>query len=104
MTCKFLELKGISVFVLGFLSAHPQPSTYQYMRRMYGDSFERTFTLVQMNGTPAYQAKGTGSSRTIFAETRNDLVQIVAAIATSPGKFSERQAQVEQILGSLQLK
>ena len=76
----------------------------QYMRRMYGDSFERTFTLVQMNGTPAYQAKGTGSSRTIFAETRNDLVQIVAAIATSPGKFAERQAQVEQILGSLQLK
>ncbi len=75
-----------------------------YMRRVYGESLDRTFTLVELNGPPAYQAKGTGSSRTIFAETDNDLIQIVAAIATSPGKSSERQAQVQQILGSLQLK
>ena len=75
-----------------------------YMRRVYGESLDRTFTLVELNGIPSYQATGTGSSRTIFAETDNDLIQIVAAIATSPEKFSERQAQVEQILGSLQLK
>ena len=76
----------------------------QYMGRVYGESLDQTFTLVELNGPPAYQAKGTGSSRTIFAETDSDLIQIVAAIATSPEKFSERQAQVEQILGSIQLK
>jgi hypothetical protein len=76
----------------------------QYMRRVYGDSFDRTFALVQLNGTRAFQAKDTGSSRTVFAESRSDLVQIITAIATSPGKFSERQLQVQQILGSLQLK
>jgi hypothetical protein len=76
----------------------------QYMRRVYGDSFDRTFALVQLDGLRAFQAKDTGSSRTVFAEARNDLVQIIAAIATSPGKFSERQLQVQQILGSLQLK
>ena len=75
-----------------------------YMRRAYGDSFDRRFTLFDLNGSPAYQAKGAGGSRTLFAETHNDLIQIVAAIATSPEKFSERQAQVQQILGSLQLK
>lgn len=76
----------------------------QYMRRVYGDSFDRTFLPVQLNGTRAFQAKDTGSSRTVFAESRSDLVQIITAIATSPGKFSERQLQVQQILGSLQLK
>ena len=76
----------------------------QYMRRVYGESFDRTFALVELQGSRAYEAKGTGSSRTIFAETHNDLVQIVAAIATSPEKFSERQTQVRKILRSLQLK
>lgn len=76
----------------------------QYMRRVYGESFDRTFALVELQGSRAYEAKGTGSLRTIFAETHNDLVQIVAAIATSPEKFSERQTQVQKILRSLQLK
>jgi len=76
----------------------------QYLRRVYGDSFDRTFALVQLDGTRAFQAKDTGSSWTVFAESRSDLVQIIAAVATSPGKFSARQLQVRQILGSLQLK
>ena len=74
-----------------------------YMRRVYGESFDRTFTPVDLNGSPAYQAKGTGNSRTIFAETDNDLIQIVAAIATSSERLAQRQIQVQQILGSLQL-
>ena len=76
----------------------------QYMRRVYGDSFDRAFALVQLDGLRAFQAKDTGSSWTVFAESHSDLVQIIAAIATSPGKFSERQLQVQQILGSIQLK
>ena len=76
----------------------------QYMRRVYGDAIHRTFAPVQLNGKRAFQTRDAGSSRTIFAESRSDLLQIITAIATSPAMFSERQLQVQQILGSLQLK
>ncbi len=75
----------------------------QYMRRVYGDTLHQTFLIKDLNGTRTYQFEGQGKAKTIFAETRNGLIQIVTSVATSPKKFHERQAQVEMILGSLML-
>jgi len=75
----------------------------QYMHRIYGDSLEQAFVITDLNGTRSYQEKGKGRSRTIFTQNRIGLIQIVTAVATSPDKFSERQAQVERILESLAL-
>jgi len=81
----------------------PNDSLDQYMRRVYGELLNQTFVITDLNGTRTYQAKAQGYAKTIFAETRNGLIQIVATVATSPEKVSERQAQVEKILGSLTL-
>ena len=75
----------------------------QYMGRAYGELLNQKFEIMDLNGTRTYQTKAQGHAKTIFAETRNGLIQIVATVATSPKKFSKRQAQVEKILGSLEL-
>ena len=72
----------------------------QYMRRVYGDSLEDAFAITDLNGTPAYQSAEGGHTRTIFAQFRNSLIQIVATVAASPERTPERQKQVEKILES----
>jgi hypothetical protein len=73
----------------------------QYMQRVYGESLKQIFVIADLNGTRTYQANGRGQTKTIFAQTRSGLIQVVASVATSPEKFPERQAQVERILESL---
>ena len=72
----------------------------QYMRRVYGDRLQHTFAITDLDGTPGYQSTGRGQTRTIFAQHRNSLIQIVTTVAASPEKTPERQAQVEKILGT----
>lgn len=75
----------------------------QYMRRVYGDRLQHTFAMTDLDGTPGYQSTGRGQTRTIFAQRRNSLIQIVATVAASPEKTPERQVQVEKILESFAL-
>jgi hypothetical protein len=75
----------------------------QYMQRVYGASLDQTFEIKDLNGARTYQAKIQGYTRTIFAQAKDGLIQIVASVATSPDKFPERKAQVERILASLSL-
>jgi hypothetical protein len=79
----------------------------QYMHRVYGESLRQTFVIMDFggdfSGTRSYQTKAEGQSKTIFTQNRNILLQITAAVAASPEKLPERQAQVERILGSLAL-
>ena len=73
----------------------------RYMDRVYGESLQQTFVITELNGTRSYQTKDKAQTITIFAQSRTDLIQIVASVATSPETFSKRQEQVERILGSL---
>ena len=75
----------------------------QYMGRAYGELLNQKFVIMDLNGTRTYQVKGQGHAKTIFAETRKGLIQIVAFVTESPKKFTERNAQVEMILRSLTL-
>lgn len=75
----------------------------QYMDRVYGESLQQLFVITDLNGTRAYRAKNQGPTHTIFARNRSGLIQIIATVAASRGKFEERQAQVEKILDSLTL-
>lgn len=75
----------------------------QYMRRVYGDGLQDTFAITDLDGTRGYQSMARGQTRTIFAQFRSSLIQIVATVAASPQKTPERQAQVEKILESFAL-
>jgi hypothetical protein len=75
----------------------------QYMRRVYGDMLQHTFEITDLDGTPGYQSIARGQTRTIFAQCRSSMIQIVATVAASPEKAPERQEQVEKILESFDL-
>jgi hypothetical protein len=71
-----------------------------FMRETYGDAFAARFQTTEVGGLRAYRTTTKGLDTTIFLQTNNYRIQIVASVKASPEKQSERISQVQEILDS----
>jgi hypothetical protein len=75
-------------------------SLARFVERTYGDRATELFERTELGGVAAYRTKGEGPNLTIFLQTGDHRIQLVASVVAEPTKRALRRAQVQRILAS----
>jgi hypothetical protein len=89
------------------LCARPIPdglALEEFLRRIYGAPAEIRFEPVTVGGRPGYRVHDSDRPSILFVQTDTHRIEIVAAVATDPGRAELRRAQVDRIVDSLVLR
>ena len=72
----------------------------RFVEKTYGERATELLERTELDGVPAYRTKGDGPNLTIFLQTDDHRIQIVASVVAEPMERALRRAQVQRILAS----
>jgi hypothetical protein len=75
----------------------------RFMRKTYGRRLSNLFAMTRLGGVPAYRTRSGRLNRTLFLQTQEYRLQLVAGVVAAPTRRAKRLAQVNRILASFSL-